>query len=53
MSRGRGGATKTVITMDAFKALPWEEQFRMFPNEGDIDKAIDEGRLIVQGINDR
>jgi len=47
---GSRGVHREQITMREFRALPWEEQFRMFPNEGDIEKAVQEGRIIVEGL---
>lgn len=47
---GRGVHTST-ISMREFKALPWEEQFRMFPNEGDIERAVADGRITIEGAS--
>ena|SRR3990167_5756136 len=47
---GSRGVRQTQITMRNFLALPIEEQFKMFPNEGDIEKAVADGRIIVEGL---
>lgn len=46
---GSRGVRTTSITMRQFRELPWEEQLKMFPNEGDIEKAVSDGRIIVEG----
>lgn len=47
---GSRGVRTTSITMRDFRNLSWEEQMRMFPNEGDVEKAVADGRIIVEGL---
>ena len=49
-SSGSRGVRTTSITMRNFRALPIEEQLRMFPNDGDIEKAVADGRILVEGL---
>ena len=51
MSQGGGrGTRKSQIAMKDFLALNIEEQIAMFPNEGDIEKAVADGRIKVEGL---
>ena len=47
---GNRGVRTSSITMREFRQLPIEEQIKMFPNDGDIEKAVADGRIIVEGL---
>lgn len=50
---GNRGVRVNSITMREFRALPIEEQIRMTPNEGDLEKLIANGQIIVEGLEGR
>lgn len=48
MSNGGGnGSQRSSMKISEFRKLPWEEQFKMYPNDGDIDKAVERGELTI------
>ena len=53
MSAGRTNVTggRQIYTMEQIRAMPIEEQIRMFPRAGDVEAAIDAGWIKVTGIN--
>jgi hypothetical protein len=41
------------LTIDAYRAMTPPERLALFPEQGDFEKAVEAGRVIVPGVNDQ
>ena len=53
MTNTTGTTRRASLTMQQVREMSWEEQIRRWPNPGDMEKAIENGEVIVPGLNDR